>query len=276
MARALSAAGAPPASWWNRDPARLPEVPPVPGISLLSGPHLPHLAPAAVVVLAVSDRAVPEVGARLAAAGLRPGAVVLHLSGALPASAAHPGGRVPGVAYGAWHPLQALAGGGPWPAPFTFGVEGDPPAVRVGEVLAEALGCRAVEVPASGKTLYHAAAVIASNLLVALEAVAVRTLERAGVPREQGLEMLLPLVRGTVENLSRRSPEGALTGPVARGDAAIVAAHLAALSPGDPEAASLYRLLSAEALRISPLDDEGRTAVARALATGADPAPFGP
>ncbi|MCK6526220.1 DUF2520 domain-containing protein [Myxococcota bacterium] len=138
------------------------------------------------------------------------------------------------------------------------------------------LGCRAVEVPASGKALYHAAAVIASNLLVALEAVAVRTLDRAGVPRERGLEMLLPLVRGTVENLSRNSPERALTGPVARGDAAVVAAHLAALAPGDPEAACLYRLLSAEALRIAPLDDEARAAVARALVAGPDPPPFGP
>lgn len=64
------------------------------------------------------------------------------------------------------------------------------------------------------RAAYHAAASIASNFLITLEASAERLAASAGVSRE----LLIPLVRATVENWARLGSDRALTGPVARGD----------------------------------------------------------
>lgn len=79
------------------------------------------------------------------------------------------------------------------------------------------------------KTLYHAAACMASNYLYTLarEAQAVMTL--AGFTKEEGLRALLPLMAGSLESLKQQMPEEALTGPIARGDVETVEAHLEAL-----------------------------------------------
>jgi predicted short-subunit dehydrogenase-like oxidoreductase (DUF2520 family) len=84
---------------------------------------------------------------------------------------------------------------------------------------------RLVEVDDADRTTYHAAAVMASNHLVALLGAVERVAAQAGVP----LDAFLDLVRGTVDNVAVLGPEGALTGPVARGDWDTVARHLAAL-----------------------------------------------
>jgi predicted short-subunit dehydrogenase-like oxidoreductase (DUF2520 family) len=86
---------------------------------------------------------------------------------------------------------------------------------------------------------YHAAASIASNFLVTLEATAERLAAVVGVDRE----MLVPLVRATVENWAALGPEGALTGPVARGDEATVEAQRSAIAERMPEAAELFDAL---------------------------------
>jgi predicted short-subunit dehydrogenase-like oxidoreductase (DUF2520 family) len=78
--------------------------------------------------------------------------------------------------------------------------------------LASALGMRAVVVADQDRAAYHAAASIASNLLVTLEAAAGRIAASVGV----GRELLLPLVRAAAENWAELDPERALTGPVAR------------------------------------------------------------
>jgi predicted short-subunit dehydrogenase-like oxidoreductase (DUF2520 family) len=95
--------------------------------------------------------------------------------------------------------------------------------------LADAVGMRPVEIAEPDRPTYHAAASIASNFLITLEAAAERLGATVGLEREQ----LVPLVRATVENWARLGPERALTGPVARGDEAtikrqreaVVAAH---------------------------------------------------
>jgi predicted short-subunit dehydrogenase-like oxidoreductase (DUF2520 family) len=103
-------------------------------------------------------------------------------------------------------------------------------------------------VPAGARARYHAAATIAANHLVALLAQAMRVADDAGVPPAA----LLPLVRATVDNVDALGPAGALTGPVARGDADTVARHLDALTDRD---AALYRALAREALELSGRDD---------------------
>ncbi|MBK9122620.1 MAG: DUF2520 domain-containing protein [Chloroflexi bacterium] len=79
------------------------------------------------------------------------------------------------------------------------------------------------------KALYHAGLSTASNFTVVLFAMAERMLEHTGLDRALAKQALLPLLRKTVDNLSRLSAESALTGPLARGDLSTVEGHLAAL-----------------------------------------------
>jgi predicted short-subunit dehydrogenase-like oxidoreductase (DUF2520 family) len=170
-----------------------------------------------VLVIATPDAAVAEVAA---AVEPDPDTVVLHMAGSLGLDvlAAHP-------RRGSVHPLVAIPDvdgqrlRGAW-----FAVAGDPMA---GRMVAE-LGGTAIDVPDDQRVLYHAAAVIASNHLVALLGQVERVAGAAGVP----FAAYRALVEATVANVFDLGPRGALTGPVKRGDWATVERHLAAL-PAD-------------------------------------------
>ncbi len=105
--------------------------------------------------------------------------------------------------------------------------------------LGEALGLRTVRVAPEDRALYHAAASMASNFLITLEAEAERLAAEAGV----GRDLLAPLVRASVENWASLGPRRALTGPVARGDEATVARQREALAERAPEALELFDAL---------------------------------
>ena len=124
-----------------------------------------------------------------------------------------------------------------------FGIEGDEPARAVAKRIVRALGARAVFLEAENLALYHAGAVMASNYVVALADTAQTLLVAAGVPPEQALPALIPLLTSVVHNLAQLGLPGALTGPVERGDVSSVEQHLrdaggararaaGALSPG--------------------------------------------
>ena len=99
-----------------------------------------------------------------------------------------------------------------------FAVAGDP-GIRA---VVDSLDGMAVDVADDDRVAYHAAAVIASNHLVALLGQVERIAAGIGVP----LDAYLDLVRGTVDNVERLGPADALTGPVARGDWVTVRRHL--------------------------------------------------
>jgi len=113
-------------------------------------------------------------------------------------------------------------------------------ALAVARELAHALGMQAVEIAESDRVAYHAAACVASNFLVTLEAAAERIAATAGVDRA----LLAPLVRATVENWLELGPERALTGPVARGDEETVARQRAELAARTPELLELFDALT--------------------------------
>jgi predicted short-subunit dehydrogenase-like oxidoreductase (DUF2520 family) len=94
----------------------------------------------------------------------------------------------------------------------------------------------AFEVADADRAAYHAAAAIASNFLVTLEAAAERLAATAGAPREA----LLPLVRATVDNWAALGGRRALTGPIVRGDEAVVARHRAAVAERTPDLLDLF------------------------------------
>ena len=113
------------------------------------------------------------------------------------------------------------------------------PALATARALAEALGMRPFEVADDDRAAYHAAASMASNYLVALEDAAARLLATTGASRE----LLVPLVRMTVENWARDGAS-ALTGPIARGDEETVARQRAAVEERAPELLELFDALA--------------------------------
>jgi predicted short-subunit dehydrogenase-like oxidoreductase (DUF2520 family) len=90
-----------------------------------------------------------------------------------------------------------------------------------------------------------------SNDLIALISMAVDLLAASGIPRSQALDALTSLAGGTIRNLQEGGVQGALTGPVARGDVETVAAHLERLADLSPEAREVHRLLSRRILRLA-------------------------
>jgi predicted short-subunit dehydrogenase-like oxidoreductase (DUF2520 family) len=220
------------------------------GLRLHRGGRPAAVAQAAVILLAVPDRAIPSVAAELAGDGVVEARhAVLHLSGLLDRGALGPLAFT-GAALGSFHPLQAVSD--PASAPERLrgayaGIEGDDRALAAGHELAKALGMTAVPIPPSAKAAYHAGATIAANYTTVLAAVAERLAVMAGVAPHVAGRLYAPLIRGVAANLEV-GPAAALTGPVRRGDAETVAAHLRALPPGERE---LYVLLAREALRLA-------------------------
>ena len=188
-----------------------------------------------VLVIATPDDVIETVSGSVRSVA---STLVVHLSGALGLDVlkGHP-------RCAAMHPLVSLPSRelgaerlrGAW-----FAVAGDPEV----DSLVKALGGRSFPINDDSRPLYHAAAVISSNHLVALLGQAERVAALAGVP----LEMLLDLARDTLDNVRCLGPAAALTGPAARGDEATIAHHLMAL-PADER--SLYEALVNEAKRLA-------------------------
>lgn len=220
-----------------------------------------------IVLLAVPDDRIGEVAQGLAMAGKAPpGCVAMHLSGALSTDILAPLHAV-GYAIGSLHPLQTVAD--PWTGGdrllgAAFALGGDPSALAAGRRLARALDGRILIIPPSLRSSYHTAAVFASNYLVAIIAAASRLLQQAGIDEPDALPALLPLIRGTLDNIEDLGLAAALTGPISRGDVDTVRLHMARLSPTDR---SLYCALGMEALRLARIAglDERRAAELEAL-----------
>ena len=199
---------------------------------------------AELTLLCVPDTAIADVSQGLSL-GL---GWIAHVSGATPLAALDPHERRFGM-----HPLQTFTRArgpeqldGAWAA-----VSGETPeALERGVWLAETLGLRPFELADSDRVRYHAAAVIASNHLVALLGQVERLATTFSVP----FEAFAPLVRASVQNAFALGPADALTGPVARGDLATVEQHLRDLDPGERDA---YRALAREAARLTGRRDTG-------------------
>jgi predicted short-subunit dehydrogenase-like oxidoreductase (DUF2520 family) len=230
-----------------------------------AGNGLAGLMPADLWLLTPPDAALAPVAAELAAAAvLRSGDVVCHCSGALPSSLLAPL-RDAGAEVASVHPLKSFAD--PAAAAATFAgtwctAEGDAAALQCLQPLFEALGARVVRIEASGKTLYHAAAVLMCNDLVALMEAGLRSAEAAGLARGAAQAMFEPLVRETLDNVFRLGPARALTGPVVRGDAAVVLAQHEALQALDPRLAGVYRALAVMALELARAQGSAPAALA--------------
>jgi predicted short-subunit dehydrogenase-like oxidoreductase (DUF2520 family) len=177
---------------------------------------------------------VPDAEIAGAAASIVPSRLVGHCSGAT--------GLAPLAPHEAFsfHPLMTVTTDGARFAGAGAAIAGATPrALSFAADLASALEMNAVAIDDGDRAAYHAAASIASNFLVTLEAAAERLAAAAGADRE----MLVPLVRATVENWAKLGPGRALTGPVARGDEATVARQRAAIAERAPDLLALFDAL---------------------------------
>jgi predicted short-subunit dehydrogenase-like oxidoreductase (DUF2520 family) len=219
--------------------------------------------PDGIVFLAVPDAVIGDVAARVAASDPAPAVSFVHLSGALTLDVLAP---LRGHAVGSFHPLQSF----PFPREpeafrgITIAVDASTPALmRMLRRLARYLGARPRKVAAEERVLYHAAAVLASNLVLATFSEGVRQLRRIGWSEADATGALLPLLDGVVANIRHKGVLKSLTGPIRRGDAETVRRHLEALDRPD-----LYRILGSIALEIAReagLDPAAAGRVRRAL-----------
>jgi predicted short-subunit dehydrogenase-like oxidoreductase (DUF2520 family) len=232
-----------------------------------------------LLILAVPDSELTGLVAGLAAAGaVRPGTLVAHTSGAngvgVLAPLSEQGARPLAI-----HPAMTFTGHDEDLARLTNACFGITAADEIGYAIAQSLviemGGEPVRVPEEHRTLYHAALAHGSNHLVTVIVDAVAALRAAldgpGLLGQQLVEaqtdglteeylqlaavrMLAPLASAALDNALRRG-RSALTGPVARGDAGAVAAHLDVLEAVDDRLAAGYRALSlrtAELVRTNP------------------------
>lgn len=192
-----------------------------------------------LVLLAVPDDALPALAEQLP---FTPGQFVVHCSGRYGVgilSAAQARGALPL----ALHPAMTLTGtsldverlvGAP------FGVTAADPLRMAAEALVVEMGGEPVWIPESTRTLYHASLAHSANHLITLVASAIEMLEHAGV--DQPARLLSPLLHASLDNALRMGYP-ALTGPVVRGDAQTVAAHIDALAH-DPQLQAAYIALA--------------------------------
>ena len=181
------------------------------------------------------------------------GQSVVHCSGADSTDILEPA-RESGAMAGGFHPLQTFAGveqalenipGS------TFAVEAEEPLRTTLKEMATALGGHWIELKASDKVAYHAAAVIACNYLVTLVKLATDLWQTFSVPSDQATRALLPLIRGTLHNMETIGIPQCLTGPIARGDTGTIKKHLKTLQEKAPALLSPYRELGLQTVPIA-------------------------
>jgi len=208
------------------------------------------VATAELVFITTPDDAI---AGTVAALPWRRGQMVVHCSGATPLDALA-AARAAGALVGGFHPLQifsdpeaarALLAG------TSVAIEAEAGLQALLQQLADALGMKAFALPPGSRAAYHAAANLAASFLLSMLDEACQVWAAAGLPAEQALEALLPLSRGTLAAAQQRGLAGALSGPISRGDVAVVAGHLQALQAMGPAHAAFYRELSRRQLLLA-------------------------
>ena len=155
---------------------------------------------------------------------------------------------------GALHPLQTV------PTPeqglrslpcIAFAIDGEGEALEWAGKIVALLAGKTLRIRPDKRALYHAGAVTASNYAVALVDAAVMLMGAAGIEEDVALDALAPLVRASFANALETGPTKALTGPVSRGDAETVSAHLRGMAAAPESVRRLYRSAALHALEVA-------------------------
>ena len=224
-------------------------------------PGTRHAKPTAVaracdlLLLTVPDDMLPNVVTMLSASGaIREGQYVVHTSGRHGLEVLEPAAAA-GAHVVAMHPAMTFTGTAMDLTRLTdccFGITAPEGLRPVAEALVVEMGAEPVWIEEDDRERYHAGLAHGANHLVTLVAQAMQVLGSAGV-QEPG-RVIAPLLHAALDNALRLG-DGALTGPVARGDAGTVAAHLRQLADDTPDIRATYLALA-------------RATAERALASG--------
>jgi predicted short-subunit dehydrogenase-like oxidoreductase (DUF2520 family) len=205
---------------------------------------------AELVFVTTPDDAIAQVVAELK---WHSGQSVVHCSGADSLDSLEPA-RIAGALVGCFHPLQTFASvdhaiqnipGS------TFALETDGELLETLKQIASALDGSWIKLGAGDKVLYHTAAVLACNYLVTLVKLSTDLWKVFGVSTSEATQALMPLLRGTLNNLENVGLPNCLTGPIARGDLGTIKKHLAALEESAPALLSAYRELGLQTIPIA-------------------------
>lgn len=205
---------------------------------------------AELVFITTMDDAIASVASQIQ---WHSGQSVVHCSGADSTDRLESAKKL-GAHVGVFHPLQTFAGvrqaienipGS------TFSLEAEEPLLKTLKEMATALGGQWIELKASDKVAYHAAAVIACNYLVTLVKLATDLWQTFAIPPQQATRALLPLIRGTLNNIDTIGIPQCLTGPIARGDSGTIKKHLDALEKIAPALLPTYKELGLQTIPIA-------------------------
>ncbi|HEY97320.1 MAG TPA: DUF2520 domain-containing protein [Dehalococcoidia bacterium] len=202
------------------------------------------------VFITTPDDVIPRVVSRVK---WRKRQSVVHCSGADSVEILEPA-RKSGARVGGFHPLQTFAGidqaienipGS------TFVIESDEPLLTTLQDMATALGGKWIQLKSKDKVAYHAAAVFACNYLVTLVKLSTDLWETFRIPPDKATAALLPLLRGTLNNIERLGIPRCLTGPIARGDTGTVSKHLDMLKKKAPALMAPYTEMGRQTIPIA-------------------------
>lgn len=196
-----------------------------------------------VIFITTPDRVIQETCDLIAReGGFKEGDLVIHTSGShsseILSSARASGAHVISV-----HPLQTIpgseAGERNLPGSY-FAVEGDEKGLPFVRRMICDLDGHLLEIPTELKPLYHASACVVSNYFVAIIRLGLSMMEELGIPKENALKALLPLIRGALQNIETVGVPQGLTGPISRGDYSTIRDHFTVMKEKMPESVSLY------------------------------------
>lgn len=210
------------------------------------------MRPADLWLLAVPDSRIADTANALARLDL-PAACAFHASGALSAAELAP------LQEAGWHTASAhciLSFATPDAAVQQFkgtpcGIEGATLACEQITTHFTTIGAQCFALAADKKMLYHAAAVFGTNFLPVLQSLAEALWQHSGVPPEHLPHLRQTLLRNAVDNVLALGPAGALTGPAARGDDALVQRQGETVSAWNPSAGQAYAALSTLARQLA-------------------------
>jgi predicted short-subunit dehydrogenase-like oxidoreductase (DUF2520 family) len=202
-----------------------------------------------LVFITVPDDAIETV---VSSVRWRAGCACVHCSGAADLDTLEKA-VADGALAGGFHPLHMFGEPGESPDALSgcaVALAGPEALVEKLERLARSLGARPLRLPEGGRALYHAAANFSGAFVIALIQETIALWKKLGIAEGDALAALLPLLRGTVDNVERLGAPGGLGSAVARGDVGTIRRHLEVLAREAPGSLELYRLLS---LRTVPL-----------------------
>lgn len=205
------------------------------------------------IFITTNDSAIESACHKIAACPFCEKKIIFHVSGLLNASVLASAENT-GYHTVSLHPLQSVTGGMEGAKRLKdclFTIEGNDSSVEAAQLMLERCGIYPKRILAEQKVAYHTAASLASNHFFSLIDTAVELLTTAGFDSDEAINAMLPLIRGSIDNLEAFGVEAAVTGPIVRGDISTTRKHLECISKALPADTDMFRKTGDKLARIA-------------------------